>query len=328
MRVLVFLTLALATVCGCGELPLSPAETQASPPERMAALSRQVADMPPIASDSRAAQLLSELKNVTNDKVFVVAHRGHWHAAPENSLAAIQSCIELGVDMVEIDVRPTMDGRYVLLHDKTLERSTNGTGKVSHHSLQQIQSLRFKDEEGRLTDHRIATLEEGLQLARGKILLYLDKSEYDIPEVYKIVKQYGMEDHVFFYGNRTVDELKSHCGDVFEEFHYLPKLGDSTTNASHYIASFTEQKKPLAFVTSFAKDDSSVLTQFDTIRQSGIRVWASPLWDELCAGHTDERALKDPAGNWGWLLDRGATMLCTDQPRELLEYLRSQGRHD
>ncbi|UUO07849.1 glycerophosphodiester phosphodiesterase family protein [Blastopirellula sp. J2-11] len=294
----------------------------------MRAINAVTTDLSPIAIDSRAARLLAELRDASINKVFVVAHRGDWQAAPENSLAAIQSSIDLGVDMVEIDVRLTLDGHYVLLHDKTLERSTNGAGKISHLTLEQIQKLRFKDANGELTDHKIATLEEGLQLARGKILLYLDKSEYDIPAVYAIVKAYGMEDYVFFYGGRTVAELKSHCGDDFEEIQYLPKLDGSTPRAREYVESFSVRKKPLAFVTSFDREDSPVLSQFDSIRARGVRIWASPLWDELCAGHTDKRALQDPDGNWGWLLDHGATLLCTDQPAKLLNYLRSKKRHE
>ena len=76
-------------------------------------------------------QLIKSLKNADSDRVIVVAHRGDWRNAPENSLQAIKNCIDMGVDIVEIDVRETKDGHLVLMHDKTINRTTNGKGKVN-----------------------------------------------------------------------------------------------------------------------------------------------------------------------------------------------------
>ena len=61
--------------------------------------------------------------------ILVVSHRADWRNAPENSLQAIQNCIDMGVDMVEIDLKRTKDGHLILMHDKTIDRTT--TGKVN-----------------------------------------------------------------------------------------------------------------------------------------------------------------------------------------------------
>ncbi|MEM7658856.1 MAG: glycerophosphodiester phosphodiesterase family protein, partial [Bacteroidota bacterium] len=68
------------------------------------------------------------LQHPTKDHVLAVSHRGDWRYAPENSLMAVQRCIDLGVDIVEIDVRMTKDGHLVAMHDKTVDRTTNGSG--------------------------------------------------------------------------------------------------------------------------------------------------------------------------------------------------------
>ena len=73
---------------------------------------------------------ITNLKDSKNNQVIVVAHRGDWRNAPENSLQAIQNCIDMGVDMVEIDIRETKDCHLVLMHDKTLDRTTNGKGEI------------------------------------------------------------------------------------------------------------------------------------------------------------------------------------------------------
>ena len=85
---------------------------------------------PGFLAAQRAEAIRKDVLNPCLDKVLVVAHRGNWSIAPENSLAAIDSAIRMKVDIVEIDIRKTKDGQLVLMHDDTVDRTTNGTGKV------------------------------------------------------------------------------------------------------------------------------------------------------------------------------------------------------
>ena len=62
--------------------------------------------------------------------MLVVAHRGNWRSAPENSTAAIDSAIAMKVDIVEIDIQKTKDGQLILMHDNTLDRTTTGKGSI------------------------------------------------------------------------------------------------------------------------------------------------------------------------------------------------------
>ena len=71
----------------------------------------------------------------------VIAHRGASGQAPENTLAAIHKALAIGVDMIEMDVRQTRDGAIVLMHDRTLNRTTNGKGRVAKKSLSELQTL-------------------------------------------------------------------------------------------------------------------------------------------------------------------------------------------
>ncbi|MDT7828799.1 glycerophosphodiester phosphodiesterase family protein [Pricia sp. S334] len=63
--------------------------------------------------------------------IMVAAHRAAHQRHPENSLAAVQESIRLGIDIIEIDLRMSKDGKFVLMHDSTVDRTTNGTGSVS-----------------------------------------------------------------------------------------------------------------------------------------------------------------------------------------------------
>ena len=80
---------------------------------------------------TRAEKIRSQLLTCDESSVIVVAHRADWRNYPENSLEAIQSSIDMGVDMLEIDVQRTQDGVLILMHDHDLNRMTNGTGKIA-----------------------------------------------------------------------------------------------------------------------------------------------------------------------------------------------------
>ena len=72
---------------------------------------------------------------------LIIAHRGDQSAAPENTLAAFQSALASGADGVELDVRLTLDGQLVVFHDRRLDRTSNGSGQVSQHTLAEVKSL-------------------------------------------------------------------------------------------------------------------------------------------------------------------------------------------
>jgi glycerophosphoryl diester phosphodiesterase len=80
-------------------------------------------------------------------RVLRIGHRGAAGHAPENTLAAVRRGIELGVDFVEIDVRSTADGVLVALHDATVNRTTNGKGRIDALSLLEVRAFDAGDGE-------------------------------------------------------------------------------------------------------------------------------------------------------------------------------------
>ena len=73
--------------------------------------------------------------------VLAIAHRGFSGAAPENTLAAFKKAMEVGSDMIELDVHLSKDGQVVVIHDDTLKRTTGGNGKVADFNLQELKQL-------------------------------------------------------------------------------------------------------------------------------------------------------------------------------------------
>ena len=108
-------------------------------------------------------------------KVIITAHRGASGLAPENTLAAFRKAMELGADFSELDVTMTKDGKLILLHDDTLERTTNDSGNVWDYTLEELKQLDaglwFG---GKFEGERLPTLAEVIELVKGKMKLNIE----------------------------------------------------------------------------------------------------------------------------------------------------------
>ncbi|RUV50585.1 glycerophosphodiester phosphodiesterase family protein, partial [Mesorhizobium sp. M5C.F.Ca.IN.020.14.1.1] len=134
----------------------------------------------------------------------VVVHRGIWEAAPENSLLAIERAISAGHDVVEIDVRRTVDGEFVLLHDDTLERMAGVKKRPEAMTLKEVTKLRLRDRDGGeanvLTREKVPSLNEVFELTRDRIFIHLDvKHREVIPEVLTRAQAMGIDQQVDFW---------------------------------------------------------------------------------------------------------------------------------
>jgi len=134
-------------------------------------------------------------------RVLRIGHRGAAGHAPENTLSAIQKGIALGVDFVEIDVRRTADGVLVALHDETVNRTTNGKGRVDRLSLQDVKKFNAGNGE------HIPTLEEVLKMAAGRAGMMLElKIKGVAQQTVEAVREAGFKDPVI-YASFLHDEL-------------------------------------------------------------------------------------------------------------------------
>ena len=144
----------------------------------------------------------------TRFPVMVIAHRGFSGEAPENTLAAFQKAIDVGCDMLELDIHLSKDREVVVIHDETLERTTNGLGKVTDSTLKELKKLDAGSRFGpQFSGERIPPLKEVLELAKGKILVNIEiknptHGQYLITELadraWQEVKKAGMLNQVIF----------------------------------------------------------------------------------------------------------------------------------
>lgn len=271
-------------------------------------------------------EIISNLKNPNNRKIAVVAHRADWRNAPENSLQAIQFCIDMGVDMVEIDVRKTKDGVLVLMHDKTIDRTTNGKGKVSDLTYKELREFYLVDGLNKKTPHKIPTLKQALQLAKGKIMVNLDKSYKIFAECYKIIKATGTQSQVIVKGKKTRQEVEAEFGKYLNEILFMPVINIGNLKAPEIINDYLHHWPPVAFELVFKRNNYPLIDQFDRIRKSGSSVWVNSLWPELCGNNDDEKAAIKPK-IYDWYISHNVNIIQTDRPQLLLNYLRKKKYH-
>lgn len=281
-----------------------------------------------IAQD-RAANIRRHLLS-TDKSVLVVAHRGDWRNAPENSLQAAKNCIDMGIDMIEIDLKKTKDGQLVLLHDKTINRTMNGKGKPEDYTLSELRKLRLKTGAGYKTRHTIPTFEDLMNLCKGKIMVNVDKGYDYFKEAYAIMQKTGTVDQCIMKANLPYERVKRENGEVLDKMIFMPVINLDADSAETMINGYLSKMKPKAFELVFSKDSPDILRLIQKVKNSGAKIFINTMWPELCGGHDDDRAveLHQPKESWGWVVEKGAKLIQTDRPQLLLDYLKKSHLHN
>jgi glycerophosphoryl diester phosphodiesterase len=292
---------------------------------------------------NRVAAIRAKLVD-PNAGIFVIAHRGCHNpdpagtiaGAPENSTVALQNCLALGVDMMETDVRRSRDGALVIMHDETVDRTTDGSGRVGELRLSQLKALHLRQNFGgamspTLTNLQVLTLEELLAAARGRIMLNLDIKEAIYPQVIAAVIRAGMKDQVLV--KSVIDTITPPLADQapYDQVLYMPIIQSPAGAAPDLAVVLNAQaggRRRIPAVEINYLDRSQFQRVRIAARLDGIRLWANTLTSvgvlSVIGMGGDEDALRDPS-TWRGLLSNGITMIQTDEPGALEDYLHAVG---
>ena len=265
------------------------------------------------AQETKLDSILDDYHN-NPEQILVAAHRATNPNYPENSLAAIAESIRIGVDIVEIDIRKSKDGELVIMHDKTIDRTTNGTGKVDDFTLAELKEFKLKLGND-ITNEQIPTFEEVLQLTKGKMLLDVDfklEGEAAVKQTFELIEKYGMEDQILFF-----------LYDYPETAQYQKLNKDIKIMPRAYSRKDIRNIRKLEDISIIHIDDSYYRN--GTMRRlikSGYRVWINAL------GKYDRMETEAKNSGFDALLTRKyVNVIQTDLPEELLSYLRSRNLH-
>ncbi|MBO9196952.1 glycerophosphodiester phosphodiesterase family protein [Rhizobium sp. 16-449-1b] len=259
----------------------------------------------------------------------VVAHRGIWRNAPENSLSAIQRAIDADYDVVEIDIRRSADGGLFLLHDETLERMAGLDQRPESLASADLAVLRLRDRDGgegnAFTLEKLPRLAEVFELTRGRIFLHLDVKEREvIPDVIALAKAMGVEQQVDFWASlRNEKDL----GWIRETVlpHDVLFMAKTRLNVPGAAAQLALLGDLMPGVCEVYFDDLQQLSALNDIRRrNGMALWVNTLDSVACADFTDTAALADPDAVWGRLIDAGISVIQTDEAAALKSYLAAR----
>jgi glycerophosphoryl diester phosphodiesterase len=238
-------------------------------------------------------------------QVQVIAHRGEHLHNPENTLAAIRGAIAAGADYVELDVRTTRDGHLVLMHDDTVDRTTEGHGEVTRFSLAEISQLKVKPVGNTgPADLRVPTFEKALHLAHKHIHVYVDCKDLAPAALVIALKQADMSSSVVVYGD---DPFLANVHRLAPALHVMPEADDPAT-VDKLAASLN--LKILAFDADDFNDPTIMAA-----RHKHLDIFV----DRLDAF--------DSELYWAKAIESGATGIQTNHPAALIAYLAKRHLH-
>jgi glycerophosphoryl diester phosphodiesterase len=283
---------------------------------------------------NRAEKILAEINDPNSEYVVVISHRGDWRNYPENSIPAIESIIRMGVDMMELDVKMTKDSVLVLCHDKTINRTTNGKGKVSDMTYDSLMTFNLKRAHGVKTDSiKMPTLREALLCCKDRILVNVDHAYPYYKEIVELTEELGVTGQVLMKGKSSIDKVNEDMSKHENNLLYMPIIDINKPKGQALFAEYVDRGVvPMAFEVCWKENGPEMEDCVAKIRNMGSKLWVNTFWPSVCGGfgNDDDAALEaaDPADVYKQYLDMGATMIQTDRPELLLDYLRSVGRHD
>lgn len=304
MKKLLILLSGLSQFCGC---------TQTEP-----------------VSGTRAAAIVAEIHNPSSKNVVVACHRGDWRNWPENSLAAIESVIGMGADIVELDLALTSDSVLVVCHDRTLNRTTTGRGLIAEIPYDSVQRCFLKSGHGVATAHRMPTLREALEVCKDRIVVNIDKGYQYYDLVQALSEELGVTGQLLIKGKSPVEDVAAKFSSYEHNMMYMPIIDILKPKGQALFAEYRDKGiTPLAYEVCWSEYTPEVEACMREVISGGSKLWVNSLWPTLNGGLCDDAAFEgDPAEVYGKLVDMGATMIQTDRPELLISYLRSRGLHD
>ncbi|MFD2519837.1 glycerophosphodiester phosphodiesterase [Emticicia soli] len=239
-------------------------------------------------------------------KLGLSAHRGSSIVAPENTLSTFNAVLAMGVDYIEIDVRTTKDGQLVILHDGTLNRTTNGQGPMKNFTLAELKQLSAgKGYNERFKEERIPTLQETTQLLanwnkthKHKTNLYVDcKDVAPEPLVEQLKASKLLKDAVFYGSDDFLMALKK----VYPKAKLMPSL-----NKAEEIADKVKRLNPYAFDVRWTILNENLVAEIHTHK---VKIF------------TDVLGLLDNPNNYKKATTMGIDLIQTDYVRKVYQTL-------
>ena len=280
---------------------------------------------------NHAQKVMAEIHNPKSKYVIVACHRGDWRNYPENSLGAIESVIRMGADIVEIDLKLTRDSVLVLSHDRTCNRMTTGKGDISTMTFDSLATFNLKTAHNvAIPGTRIATLREALEVCKDRIVINVDQGYQFYDMVVKLTDELGMTDQILIKGKKAREVVARDMAG--SKMMYMPIIDIEVDRGRKLFQAYDDwyQKTgevPLAYEVCFKELSPEVEACCKRVVKQGSKLWVNTLWPSLCGGYNDDAAFEgNPNEVYGKILSLGTSMIQTDRPEFLIQWLKKQKR--
>lgn len=229
----------------------------------------------------------------------------------------------MGVDIIELDVQMSKDSILVIMHDRTIDRTTSGKGKVSDYTLEELKKFTLRTGTGTPTRQRIPTLEEAMLLLKGKVVVNIDHGYDFYTLTISVLEQTGTFDIAILKSATPLDKIiEEHGPHALDKVIYMPWCNIEKQEAIDATSEFADKKLSTMVEVGFY-DSNNLAEKLKPFKTTyPLKIWVNSLW----GGIDDEMAVDEgnPDESWGWILKQGATIIQTDRPSELIQYLRDK----
>ena len=263
--------------------------------------------------------------------MLVAGHRGARKICPENTMTAFRHAMDVGVDMIETDIRQTRDHRLVLMHDGRVDRTTDGEGLVREYSYQEFRSLNAAAHDEGFAREAPPCLEELLEMvsAHPTMLMNLELKEYPHVEgeemaydtadkVVDMVEKYGLGERIIFncFSGKLLSYMRKKYGRRYPLHGYYPYfyMGSDMGDPETYLdVACVFHAELVGGQVRGLGGEIAPQAWFDYLLKRNIEPWIGAgvkTYDDLKLG-----------------FERGARLVTSDDPGETLAMLREMGHH-
>ena len=173
-----------------------------------------------------------------------------------------------------------------------------------------------------MTECTVPTLEEALLTAKGMVMLNLDKAFDYFDQVYGLLEKTGTTDLVIMKSGAPAAQVMKKYGKYLDKVVFMPIVDLDKHGAADSLRACLSQLEPVAVELLYSSDANPLPRKAKAMTAGKARIWYNTLWSTQAGGHDDDCSLKDPDKGYGYLIDSlGATMLQTDSPQYLIDYL-------
>lgn len=245
--------------------------------------------------------------------LFSCGHRGATMFAPENTLTGIDVAIEMGMDAIEVDVRPTLDGVLILMHDDTVDRTTDGSGSVSEMTLEEIRQLHVVSAFDDIPDQAVPTFAEALEALAGRALVNVDAKTDRMDLIAADIVAAGMQRWCFVQVDNIDEGLVLRAADPT-----ILVMPDAESPAD--VQTYHDALSPELYEFPWQADESEPI---EAALQLGSRATQDALGVTDAAAIVHESNGDDPCVAYQSMWELGITLIQTDAPHLLAPCLQT-----